>query len=133
MHAGRFRTALAGVVAAAALAPGCGVSPAMDPADPRMSTGSDGVVLLAADWCGYCRRQRRDFEAGGVLFRILDVDTVDGARALRALGTRTVPVTVIGQTVVRGYDTDALHAALEPLGTRIYRRSHPSSPTRQDP
>ena len=42
------------------------------------------------------------------------------ARAMQALGARAVPVTVIGQDVVRGYDTDALNERLIPLGYRVY-------------
>ena len=38
---------------------------------------------------------------------------------MQALGARGVPVTVIGQTVIRGYDTAALAEHLEPLGYRL--------------
>ncbi len=92
----------------------------LHPDDPRVSTGDAGIVMLAAEWCGYCRKQQRDFEMAGVRYRVLDVDTEAGDRAARALGTRSVPVTVIGQDVVRGYDTARLKQGLQPLGYRIY-------------
>lgn len=95
-------------------------APALHPDDPRTATGDDRIVMLAADWCGYCRRQQRDFERAGVRYRVLDIDTSDGDRAMRALGARGVPVTVIGQDVVRGYDTAALDRRLTPLGYRVY-------------
>ncbi len=88
--------------------------------DPRTATGDDRVVMLAADWCGYCRKLRRDFDRARVAYRLLDIDTPEGERAMRALGARAVPVTVIGQDVVRGYDTDALNERLIPLGYRVY-------------
>ena len=95
-------------------------SGALHPDDPRTSTGDDGIVMLAADWCGYCRRQQQEFARADVRYRILDVDTPEGERALRAVGARGVPATVIGQHVVRGYDTTALQERLVPLGYRVY-------------
>ena len=92
----------------------------LDPDDPRHATGEAGIVMLAADWCGYCRRQRSEFEQAGVRYRVLDVDQEEGGRAMRALGARGVPVTVIGQQVVSGYDTAALDQRLTALGYDVY-------------
>ena len=92
----------------------------LHPDDPRLATGEAGIVMLAAEWCGYCQRQQRDFERAGVRYRVLDVDSPDGDRAMRALGARGIPVTVIGQAVVRGYDTAALDQRLSPLGYDVY-------------
>lgn len=93
---------------------------ALDADDPRATTGDDRVVMLAAEWCGYCRKLRSDFDGARVAYRLLDIDTPEGERAMRALGARAVPVTVIGQDVVRGYDTRALNERLIPLGYRVY-------------
>lgn len=95
-------------------------APVLRPGDPRLETGDDRIVMLAAEWCGYCRKQRQDFERANVRYRVFDVDTPEGDRAAQALGTRSVPVTVIGQNVVRGYQTDALQEKLTPLGYRVY-------------
>ena len=92
----------------------------LHPDDARSATGETGIVMLAAEWCGYCRRQQAEFAAGKVRYRVLDIDTPDGARAMQALGARGVPVTVIGQNIVRGYDTPMLGKHLQPLGYRIY-------------
>ena len=92
----------------------------LHPDDPRTTTGEAGIVMLAAEWCGYCRRQRGDFERAGVRYRVLDVDQAEGDRAMRAVGARGVPVTIIGQHVVRGYDTAALDQRLTPLGYDVY-------------
>lgn len=92
----------------------------LHPDDPRSATGKTGIVMLAAEWCGYCRRQQAEFAAGKVRYRVLDIDTPDGARAMQALGARGVPVTVIGQTVIRGYAAAALAEHLEPLGYPLY-------------
>jgi glutaredoxin len=94
--------------------------PELHPDDPRVATGEAGIVMLAAEWCGYCRKQQGDFERAEVRYRVLDIDTPAGDRAMQALGARGVPVTVVGQTVVRGYDTDALDTNLRPLGYDVY-------------
>lgn len=91
-------------------------SRSLQPGDPRLDTGHSGIVMLAADWCGYCRTQRTAFERAGVDYRWLDVDTTEGAAAMRALGGRGVPVTVVGQDVVHGYQPARLQALLAPLG-----------------
>ncbi|MDO5506112.1 MAG: glutaredoxin domain-containing protein [Pseudoxanthomonas suwonensis] len=92
--------------------------------DPRRDTGEDGIVMLAADWCGYCRRQQAEFKQAGVEYVAIDVDTFEGQRAMQALGAHGVPVTVIGQNVVRGYDTVRLQRHLSPLGYDVYRAPH---------
>ncbi|MBN6151453.1 glutaredoxin family protein [Xanthomonas sp. AmX2] len=88
--------------------------------DPRRLTGDSGIVMLAAEWCGYCRQQQADFERAKVRYRVLDVDQEDGRRAAAALGREGVPITVIGQQVIDGYDTEALDERLTPLGYRVY-------------
>ncbi|WP_447730832.1 glutaredoxin family protein [Pseudoxanthomonas suwonensis] len=92
----------------------------LHPDDPRLATGEDGIVMLAAEWCGYCRRQQGDFERAGVRYRVLDIDQEEGDLAMRALRARGVPVTVIGQAVVHGYDTASLDQRLTPLGYDVY-------------
>lgn len=88
--------------------------------DPRHHTGDTGIVMIAADWCGYCRRLRQQLDAAKVPYRVLDVDTPAGKRALVATGARAVPVTLIGQYMVQGYDTAALDERLVPLGYRVF-------------
>ncbi len=95
-------------------------APTLQPNDPRLETGDQRIVMLAAEWCGYCRKQQKDFERANVRYRVLDVDTPEGDRAAQALGTRSVPVTVIGQHVVRGYQTAELQEKLTPLGYSVY-------------
>ena len=92
----------------------------LSPDDPRRITGDKRIVMIAAEWCGYCRKQQRDFERAGVRYRVLDYDQAEGKKASRALGTRGVPITVIGQSVVNGYRPEELDAHLRPLGYDVY-------------
>lgn len=88
--------------------------------DPRLDTGDSGIVMLAADWCGYCRRQQAEFDQAGVRYSVVNVDTFEGQRAMSAVGAHGVPVTVIGQNIVRGYDQARLQQHLSPLGYQLY-------------
>lgn len=88
--------------------------------DPRLLTGDAKIVMLAADWCGYCRKLQAEFEREGVRYRVLDVDEEEGDRAANALGTRGVPVTIVGQEVIHGYDTAAIKSRLKPLGYDVF-------------
>lgn len=88
--------------------------------DPRLLTGDAKIVMLAADWCGYCRKLQAEFEREGVRYRVLDVDEAEGDRAANALGTRGVPVTIVGQDVIHGYDTAAIKLRLKPLGYDVF-------------
>ena len=88
--------------------------------DPRLLTGDAKIVMLAADWCGYCRKLQAEFEREGVRYRVLDVDEAEGDRAANALGTRGVPVTIVGQDVIHGYDTATIKSRLKPLGYDVF-------------
>ena len=49
----------------------------------------------------------------GATFTVMNVDEDEGAYdALIARGLRTVPVTIVGDQVIRGYDPAALEQAL---------------------
>jgi glutaredoxin len=88
--------------------------------DPRQHTGQDGIVMLGAEWCGYCQRLKAALEAANVPYTELDVeDGAAGQDAFAALGGRGVPVTVIGQDVVYGYNTARLDKLLSERGHAV--------------
>ncbi|MBT2747642.1 MULTISPECIES: glutaredoxin family protein [unclassified Lysobacter] len=89
------------------------------PDDPRHSTGDKRIVMLAAEWCGYCEKLRKDFELADVRYTLIDVDTAAGQKAMNAVGARGVPVTIVGQDIVYGYNRDEIKDRLEPLGYRL--------------
>jgi glutaredoxin len=94
----------------------------LHPDDPRRTTGNDQIVVLVADWCSVCRRLQSDLWRARIRFRPVDVDTADGKRAMQAVRARGVPVIIIGQSVIHGYDTLALDEKLSPLGYDIYKK-----------
>ncbi|WP_046657628.1 glutaredoxin family protein [Lysobacter capsici] len=91
----------------------------LKPDDPRHTTGDKRIVMLAADWCGYCEKLRKDFELADVRYSLIDIDTEAGQRAMEAVGARGVPVTIIGQDIVYGYNMDEIKDRMEPLGYRL--------------
>lgn len=61
-----------------------------------------------------CERVKEFLSQRGVPFDVRMVDEDDEAYdQLLKLGYRAVPVTVIGETVVKGFDAEALVKALE--------------------
>ena len=92
-----------------------------DKNDPRLNTGNDGIVLLSAQWCGYCKALRASLSAHAVPFREIDVETsAEGAHAYSSLKGKAIPITVIGQNVVYGYDIQRIDDLLKPLGFQIH-------------
>jgi len=88
--------------------------------DPRHSTGTDGMVVLKASWCGYCQRLESGLKRAGVPYQELDIEeSSEGEYAFAALHARAVPVMVIGQDVVYGYDTQKLGRLLADRGYRV--------------
>lgn len=89
--------------------------------DPRKDTGSDGIVMLSATWCGYCDALRKDLDGMGVAYRELDIDGA-GAAAFDAVNARGVPVLIVGQDVVYGYDPDRARQLIASTGHVIGNR-----------
>jgi glutaredoxin len=86
-----------------------------NPDDPRRYTGERGVVLMSAHWCPWCRRLEAELTAGAVPHIVIDVDTAEGGKAWRSLGYQ-VPITVIGQDVITGYNPSLINARLAEAG-----------------
>lgn len=82
------------------------------PNDPRLHTGDSAVVLLSAKWCGYCKLLKADLDRANASYQVLDVDTTAGAQAARAIGLRGVPVTVVGQQLIHGYQPERVLRAI---------------------
>lgn len=71
------------------------------------------VVLLATAWCGYCRKMREYFAAEGIAYTEYDIETHPlGKSWFDSLDASGVPVVVIGEEVVYGYDPDGVSAVL---------------------
>ncbi len=93
------------------------------PHDPRNNSGADAIVMLSAQWCGYCKALRSDLDKMGVAYTELDIDVDEGGMAaFRAVNARGVPVLVVGQEVVYGYDPGRSRALIEAAGHPLASR-----------
>jgi glutaredoxin len=77
------------------------------------------VVLYATSWCGYCAAARRFFQDNGIAYDERDVErSAEDAATLRRLGGVGVPLIVVGEDVIKGYDESELRSVLRPWITR---------------
>jgi glutaredoxin len=73
------------------------------------------ITLYSTEWCGYCAATRKFFDANGIRFEELDIEkTTAGYEGHKKLGGRGVPLIVVGDNVIRGYDEAALRDSLHP-------------------
>lgn len=86
----------------------------------RPSADSTRIAIYTTTWCPYCARLRKALAASHIAYVEYDVETsLQGQLGFWALHGRGVPVSVIGPTVVYGYDVPRLAAALQSLGYRF--------------
>jgi glutaredoxin len=79
------------------------------------STAQPAVTLYATAWCGYCAATRELFERNGIQYTELDIEKSSaGYEGHKRLGGRGVPLIVIGDEVIHGYDEPTLRARLKP-------------------
>lgn len=99
----RLLFAIAGLAfAAMVLWPGSGDRAV---AQARGLVGNDRVVMFSTRHCGYCERLRGDLRRAGIEWTERDVESSTvNHNAWRALGGRGVPLTLVDDTVVSGYN-----------------------------
>ena len=72
------------------------------------------VVLYSTEWCGYCKQSRRFLDQKGIPYREFDIEKDAQARkAYEALGGGGIPFIDVNGTLIRGYDPQAILAALK--------------------
>ncbi len=73
------------------------------------------VVLYATSWCGYCKMTREFFAAHGIRYTERDIEQSSTAlQEHRKLGGNGVPLVVIGDEVVKGWNEQTLRQLLGP-------------------
>jgi mycoredoxin len=74
------------------------------------------AVLYATEWCSYCERTRKFFNERHISFREYDIEkSAEGEAQYEKLGGNGVPVIVINDKVIHGFDESALNDALSTL------------------
>lgn len=71
----------------------------------RPAASQPEVHLYATEWCGYCKATRAFFAANGIRYTEHDIEKSSDALLMhRKLGGNGVPLVVIGDEVIRGYN-----------------------------
>lgn len=72
------------------------------------------ITLYSTQWCSYCASVRKYFETHNVQFKELDVEqSAAGMLGLWAFRADGVPVVVVGDEIIYGYDIEKVSVALD--------------------
>lgn len=72
------------------------------------------VVLYATEWCGYCKLTQRFLDQKGIPYQAFDIEkNAEARKAYEALGGGGIPIIDVNGMLIRGYDPDAILAALK--------------------
>ncbi|NWD47225.1 glutaredoxin family protein [Pseudomonas gingeri] len=72
------------------------------------------VTLYATDWCGYCKLTRRFLDQKGIPYKEFDIEkNTEARKAYEALGGGGIPILDVNGTLIRGYQPEAIIAALQ--------------------
>jgi glutaredoxin len=87
------------------------------PAAAAAQSAKAPVKMLATAWCGYCAKARAYMRSRGIPFEELDVEkSAQGKQEYRALKGRGVPIILVGDQRMNGYDQGRLEAMLRAGG-----------------
>jgi mycoredoxin len=77
--------------------------------DTERQPTSNTVVMLSASWCGYCAQARKLFVTRHIDYCEYDIETSPtGAARHQALGVRGVPVILIKNDTLLGFERDTV-------------------------
>lgn len=72
------------------------------------------VEVYFSENCIWCRRMRRYLDEKGVTFRTINArEPFNSRRVVTLTGQSSLPVTVIGETAIIGFDKNAVDTALQ--------------------
>ena len=73
------------------------------------------ITLYATNWCGYCAATRSFFAENGIQYTERDIEQSSAASdEHRRLGGNGVPLVVVGDDLIHGYNETELRARLKP-------------------
>lgn len=81
---------------------------------PASAAETQQVEVFVTDWCPYCRKLESFLKKKKIPYARYDVERdAEGARLYTELGGVGVPFSRVNGRIVRGYDPDAVNAALK--------------------
>jgi len=83
--------------------------PAVDTSKSRASA----VTMFSTSWCPHCKRAKAYFAQKGVSYREVDIEASDaGRREFAGYGGSGVPLIIVGEQRMRGFDAGAMDRLL---------------------
>jgi glutaredoxin len=71
------------------------------------------ITMFSTSWCPHCKRAKAYFGRKGVAFREVDIEASDaGRREFEAYGGKGVPLILVGEHRMRGFDPGAMDRLL---------------------
>ena len=72
------------------------------------------VILYATTWCGYCKKTREFLADNNIDYYEYDIEySSEGKRQYTQLNGQGVPLLVVNEQVIRGYNPPAILKALK--------------------
>ena len=88
----------------------------------KPTNDSKEVFIYTTQWCPYCDSLRIHLNTHSISYTEYDIEnSISGIAGYWALQARGVPVSVIGPTVVYGYDIDKINQSLENIGFDLFQ------------
>lgn len=77
-------------------------------------TRAYAITMYSTSWCVHCKRARSYFAANGIRYNEVDVEASEaGRQEFKALGGGGVPLIVVGEKAMRGFDEQRMSALLK--------------------
>lgn len=70
------------------------------------------VKIFTKSTCGFCRQAKKFLDDKGIPYEEVDASTEDGRDQLSQLGFHVVPVLIINEQTIRGFDEVQVREAL---------------------
>lgn len=81
-----------------------------DPSLISQRKAGNSVVMYSAEWCGYCKKARRYFEANSISFEEYDIEkSSKGQRDYKKLNGRGVPIILVGDRRMNGFSESSFN------------------------
>jgi glutaredoxin len=88
----------------------------LNPPAPIVVPAGFQAVLYATAWCPYCAKARKLLNARHIPYREYDIEkSAEGMAQYERLHGHGIPVLVIKDKVIHGFDAEQINAALESL------------------
>ncbi len=112
---------------------GCQDRDAIDSSSPARhdsgTTTSQQVILYATSWCGYCQKARAFLDRNHIAYKEYDIEkSSEGRRQFAALRGSGVPLILVGNEEIRGWNQGALTEALARTGDPVDNGSALATP-----